>query len=160
MTNPKDAALQIRRLRSRDLDLARRLFVMMASVFGESCESLSDDYLNGLLSRADFWALCVTESGEVIGGLTAYALALTRAETEELFIYDVAVRTDHQRRGVGRALWAALQAEASAAGIEVLFVPAETVDVHALEFYRALGGVPTSVTMFTFDAESRHGPSS
>jgi aminoglycoside 3-N-acetyltransferase I len=82
----------------------------------------------------------------------AYALALTRTETTELFIYDVAVRPDRQRRGVGRALWTALLAEASAAGIAVMFVPAETADVHAIEFYRALGGTPTPVTMFTFAA--------
>jgi len=123
---------------------------MMATVFGEPGEPLSDVYLDRLLNCEEFWAVVALESGEVVGGLTAYALRLTRAETEELFVYDVAVRADRQRRGVGRALWGTLRAEASAAGVGVMFVPAETADVHALEFYRALGGAPTRVTMFTF----------
>jgi aminoglycoside 3-N-acetyltransferase I len=39
---------------------------------------------------------------------------------------------------------------AAARGIRVLFVPAENDDLHALDFYRALGGTPSQVTVFTF----------
>jgi aminoglycoside 3-N-acetyltransferase I len=31
-----------------------------------------------------------------------------------------------------------------------VFVPADNDDQHALDFYRALGGSPSSVTFFTF----------
>lgn len=62
--------------------------------------------------------------------------------------YDLAVRGDRQRQGIGRRLIAALRA--AAAGVEVVFVPAAGDDVHALECYRALGGEPAPVTIFTF----------
>jgi aminoglycoside 3-N-acetyltransferase I len=39
---------------------------------------------------------------------------------------------------------------AAAAGITVAFVPADNEDVHALDFYSALGGIPAPVTIFTF----------
>ena len=45
---------------------------------------------------------------------------------------------------------AALREAAAAAGITEVFVPADNDDTHALDFYRALGGDPAPVTMFTF----------
>ena len=60
------------------------------------------------------------------------------------------MRGDRQRQGIGRRLIAALRAAAETAGVEVVFVPAAGDDVHALECYRALGGEPAPVTIFTF----------
>ena len=140
-----------RRLGTGERDLARRLFLMMADVFGEPGERLSDDYLDRLLGRQDFWAIAACHGDEIIGGLTAHSLAMTKAERTELFIFDVAVRPEHQRRGVGRRLVTALQEMGAKVGIGLVFVAADNDDAHALDFYRALGGAPTPVTMFTFE---------
>lgn len=138
------------RLKVGDRDLARALFSLMADVFEEACQPLSDGYLDRLLGQEGFWALAAFDGEQIIGGLTAHVLPMTSAETSELFIYDLAVRRDRQRSGVGRRLIADLRAQSAAAGIEVLFVPADNDDTHALDFYRALGGVPSPVTLFTF----------
>jgi aminoglycoside 3-N-acetyltransferase I len=140
------------RLGAGDRDLARALFSLMAEVFEEECQPLSDGYLDRLLAREEFWALAALDGEQIVGGLTAHVLPMTSAETSELFIYDVAVRRDRQRSGVGRRLIADLRDRAAAAGIEVLFVPADNDDTHALDFYRAVGGVPSPVTLFTFRA--------
>jgi len=145
--------IQARRLASGELDLARGLFVMMAEVFGEETETLSDAYLRRLLGRADFWAIAAFAGDELVGGLTAHALPMTRTESSELMIYDLAVRADRQRQGVGRRLVAALREAAAAQGIREVFVPADNDDAHALDFYRALGGMPAPVTLFTFSRE-------
>lgn len=123
---------------------------MMAAVFEEDCEALDDAYVGRLLRRDDFWAVAAVEDGAIVGGITAHALPMTRVAATELFIYDVAVRADRQRAGVGRALVTALRDLAEAAGIEVSFVPADDEDTHAIEFYRALGGEASPVTFFTF----------
>ena len=52
--------------------------------------------------------------------------------------------------GIGRALVHELISLGRAAGIDTTFVPADDEDTHALEFYRAIGGVPSPVTFFTF----------
>lgn len=142
--------MQIRRLAPTDRDRARALFEMMAEVFGEACRPLGDRYLDRLLRRASFWALAALHEGEVVGGLTAHALPMTTSEAFELFVYDLAVREEHQRQGIGRKLMAALRREAAEHGIRVLYVPVDDGDVHALEFYQAVGGEGTPVTFFLF----------
>ena len=146
--------IHAKRLGAGERDAARRLFALMAGVFGEECEPLSDAYLDRLLGRDDFWAVAAFAGDELVGGLTAHTLPMTRAEGSEIFIYDVAVQAAHQRRGVGRRLMAALRDAAADAGIAELFVPADDEDVHALDFYRALGGVPSPVTIFTFSGRA------
>lgn len=144
--------IQTKRLTAGDRELARRLFAMMAETFEVEYAPLGDDYLDRLLSRPDFWAIAAFEGHDIVGGVTAHTLPMTRAETAEVFIYDVAVRPDRQRMGIGRQLMATLQADAGAAGNYDLFVGADNEDTHALDFYQAVGGVPSPVTIFTFPA--------
>lgn len=145
--------MQISRLGPGDAPRARAMFEMFATVFETPSEVLGADYLQRLLTRADVWIVAAIEGDAMVGGVTAYTLPMTRSETAELFIYDLAVRTDHQRRGIGRALINELCSQAAAAGIEVSFVPADNDDAHALEFYRAIGGAPSPVTLFTFSRD-------
>lgn len=143
--------MEVRRLRPGERGMARRLFVMMDDVFDTPSEELSDEYVDALLGDPSFWAIAALRRGEVVGGVTAHTLPMTRAQTSEVFLYDVAVREDHRRQGIGRRMIEALRAGAAEAGVETLFVPAENEDEEALEFYRAIGGDPMAVTMFTFD---------
>jgi len=140
------------RLTAADAGVARQLFQLMGEVFSEPSEALSDAWLARLLGRPDFWALAAVADDELIGGLTAHELPMTRRESSELLIYAIAVRRDRQRTGVGRLLISTLRDAAAAGGVEVIFVPADNEDVHALDFYRALGGEPSAVTHFTFRA--------
>ena len=142
--------IRTRRLTSGDVDRARQLFFLMADVFDETREHLSDDYLERLLNRQAFWALAAFAGDEIVGGVTAHTLPMTRTESSEIFVYDIAVRKDRQRRGIGRLLMTGLCEAAAAMGIDEAFVPADNDDKHALDFYRALGGSPSPVTFFTF----------
>lgn len=143
--------MRLKRLKAGDREPARALFALMAEVFEVENEELSDGYLDRLLGREDFWAIAAFgEHDRVVGGLTAHTLPMTRAEYSEIFIYDIAVRSDQQRKGIGRRLMEELRAQAAGVGIRELFVPADNEDVHALDFYRALGGEPAAVTIFTY----------
>jgi aminoglycoside 3-N-acetyltransferase I len=142
------------RLLAGDGSQAKRLFSTMAEVFEEQHEHLSDEYVAQLLARDELWVLAATLADEIVGGLTAHTIPMTRSESREIFIYDIAVRVEHQRRGVGRLLMSHLMRLASDVGIHDLFVPADEEDAHALEFYRALGGIASPVTFFTFGRSS------
>jgi aminoglycoside 3-N-acetyltransferase I len=148
------AGYRATRLVAGDGPVAKRLLLTMAQVFEEEHEPLSDEYVARLLAREELWILAATSGEEIVGGLTAHTLPMTRSESREIFIYDIAVHADHQRRGVGRLLMSHLTRIAGEAGIDDLFVPADDEDAHALEFYRALGGIASPVTFFTFGREN------
>lgn len=148
-----NARMQTRRLRSGEERLAGALFQLMVEVFEEAPEPLGEAYLASLLARPDFWAFAAFVDGALVGGLTAHTLPMTRGPYAEVFIYDLAVRAEHQRRGIGRQLVAALREAARAQGISDVFVDADNEDNHALDFYRAVGGAATPVTMFSFTEE-------
>jgi len=122
----------------------------MAGVFGEEHVALGDDYLARLLSDDGFWVVAAWSDGNLVGGITAHALPMTRSESYELFVYDIAVLPKHQRQGFGQELMRSLRTEAGLTGITTVFVAADDEDVHALDFYRTLGGTASSVTMFSF----------
>jgi aminoglycoside 3-N-acetyltransferase I len=145
------------RLGAGDVALAKTMFSGLAAVFEEAGDfeepgdELSDEYVAGLLSRTAFWAIAAIDGDGVVGGLTAHTLPMTRTQSSEIFIYDIAVRRDRQRQGIGRSLIAYLREAAAAEGIDTVFVPAEDEDDHAIGFYRALGGDASPVTFFTFE---------
>jgi len=147
--------MEVKRLSLADIGTAGRLFAVMADVLDDNHELLGDDYLRALLERAHFWALAAFEGDDILGGLTAHVLPMTRCEASELFIFDLAVKSEHRRKGVGRTLIASLRALAAEEGVDVVFVPADIEDTEALDFYRAVGGAPESVTIFTFGPVDR-----
>ena len=49
--------IRVKRLGPADLGVARQAFALMAEVFEEEGELLSDGYLEVLLRRSNFWAL-------------------------------------------------------------------------------------------------------
>jgi aminoglycoside 3-N-acetyltransferase I len=140
--------IQVNTLTLANRGLARNTFAMMAEVFGEEHTELRDEYIDRLFKDGRFLALAAVLRKEVIGGITAYVLPMTRAETRELFIYDIAVARPYQRRGIGRQLVAALLELAADLGIQAVFVAADNDDDHALKFYRALNAEALSATLF------------
>jgi aminoglycoside 3-N-acetyltransferase I len=117
--------LSTKRLQLGDRAVAAKLFALMTEVFDEQAPApLSEAYLDQLLTRPDFWALAAFVDDELVGGITAHVLPMTRNESSELFIYDLAVKASHQRQGIGRELVAALRTGGAAAGVGDVFVPA------------------------------------
>jgi aminoglycoside 3-N-acetyltransferase I len=136
---------------AEDTETAVRTFAMMGDAFDEDRAPLSPAYVSTLLSNRDFWAFTALRGGEVVGGLTAHTLAMTRTESSEVFVYDIAVHAAHRRNGVGKLLIAALRAAARLAGIDVVFVPADDDDDDAIEFYRSLGPDESRVRFFVWE---------
>ncbi len=139
------------RLTSGDEKIAHQLFSLMAKIFEEPQQTLSENYIQRLLQSKNFWAIAAFKGDELLGGLTAHTLPMTRSESVEIFVYDIAVQPSHQRQGVGKALVLALLTSAKHDGVKVVFVSADNEDKHAIEFYKAVGGTPAPVTFFTFE---------
>ncbi|TDH24275.1 GNAT family N-acetyltransferase [Segetibacter sp. 3557_3] len=107
-------------------------------------------YLQQLLSREDFLVFVAMDHGEVIGGLTAYTLNQYYSTAPLVYIFDLAVSTQFQRRGIGHALIKFINDYCTSIGAEEVFVQADQADDYALDFYRATGGTPEQVVHFTY----------
>jgi aminoglycoside 3-N-acetyltransferase I len=147
--------IKTKRLTLTNKEEAQNLFTTMAEIFGEDCVPLNDRYIEQLLRRDEFWAVAALADDIIVGGIIAHELPMTRSGSSELFIYDIAVRPNYQRTGIGRRLFSVLCEEASKAGIQDAFVSADDDDVHVLDFYRNLGGVASPVTIFDFPRSLR-----
>lgn len=145
--------IRVKRLQAGEAELARQLFAVMSDAFEEERGPLTAQYVEGLLAQASFWAVAALRGDRVLGGLTAHTLPMTREESSELFIYDIAVAQTERRQGIGRRLVEGLRTAAAESGISVAFVPADADDQPAIDFYRALGGASSEVAFFVFGDE-------
>ena len=134
-----------------DEETAIEMFVLMSRVFETSGQRLELAQVRRLLASSSFLAVAAFSNGELCGGATGHILPMTRDPSSELFIYDIAVDEEQQRRGIGRQIIATMLSEANARGVSVAFVPADNEDEHALRFYENIGGTGAPVTIFTFE---------
>jgi aminoglycoside 3-N-acetyltransferase I len=101
----------------------------------------SEDYLRRLLGGDSFIALAALKSGVVVGGIAAYELKKFEQERSEIYIYDLAVASDHRREGIATALIEKLKEIAGKRRAYVIFVQADTgiEDKPAIALYTKLG---------------------
>lgn len=136
-------SLTIRRIGPEDLALLGDLL----DLFGEAFEDPEtyggnrpgEAYLRRLLASDSFIALAAVEGGVVMGGLAAYELRKFEQERSEIYVYDLAVRGTHRRRGIATSLLRTLCEEGRARGAYVVFVQADHGDEPAIALYASLG---------------------
>jgi aminoglycoside 3-N-acetyltransferase I len=133
----------IQQIQPQDMALMEALLATFGEVFDEvetySGNRPSADYLKQLLKNDYFIAIVALKEGKVVGGLTAYELKKFEQERSEIYIYDLAVVTEHRREGIATALIQKLKEIAVARGAYVIFVQADIGDDPAIELYTKLG---------------------
>lgn len=108
------------------------------------------DHLEKLLARDDFFVFVALLDGQVIGGLTSYTLRQYYSTSPLVYIYDLAVAIEYQRKGIGRMLIADIQNYCKGIGVEEVFVQADVADGYALDFYRSTGATAEDVVHFYY----------
>jgi aminoglycoside 3-N-acetyltransferase I len=126
-----------------DVAVLKALLAVFGEAFGEPDTYQgavpSDAYLQALLGKPHFIALAASLGGDVVGGLAAYQLEKFEQARSEIYIYDLAVRESHRRKGVATGLIRALGRVAKARGVHVMFVQADRTDAPAIRLYESLG---------------------
>ncbi|HTG56772.1 MAG TPA: GNAT family N-acetyltransferase [Niabella sp.] len=111
----------------------------------------AEAYLAQLLKNDQIiFYVALSEDKHVIGGLTAYVMPSVYYAAPEVYIYDLAVEQHCQRKGVGKGLIGALQRYCKSLGCKYIFVQADLEDQHAIDFYRATGGLQEDVVHFDY----------
>ena len=136
--------ISIRVLAQSDIEAFLELIHLFEDVFEMQDFTAPDiDHLQEILAKPGFNVIGAFDGELLVGGLTVYTLDQYYSARPLAYLFDLAVATRYQRQGVGRKLMAFTTAYFREHGYDELFVQADRVDAHALEFYR--GTNPTQV---------------
>src|SRR5687767_598620 len=126
--------LEVRKLTQEDVSAFHSLVHLFNMVFDEDETAIgTEKNLLKLLGNRHFVAMAGFYENEIAGGLTAYELPMYYSDHSEIFLYDLAVKAEYQRMGVGKRLIHALKEYCVKNGINEFFVLAHEEDEHALE---------------------------
>lgn len=129
--------VEVKILQATDLDQFNQLLDVFDIVFEYEASPRPDDaYLGRLLNKDSFMVIVAMQAGTVIAGLTAYVLDQYHSTLPVLFVQDLAVMHDFQRKGVGRKLIDYVVRYARDQGFQQMYIQAELADDYAVEFYR------------------------
>ncbi|HEX6701912.1 MAG TPA: GNAT family N-acetyltransferase [Gaiellaceae bacterium] len=89
--------------------------------------------------------------GEPVGHLLAYELIRRHGDGKTMLVYEIGVRDDHRRAGVGTALFDELRRICRRRGISRAFVITNESNEPAMDFYRSQGGKRQAADDVVFD---------
>jgi ribosomal protein S18 acetylase RimI-like enzyme len=144
--------IEYKKLEIGDLSHLTELIKVYEEVFEMEDFTLPNaQYLQSLLEKETVIFYVAITDIKVVGGLTAHILPSTYFPSSEVYIYDLAVETDFQRKGIGRELINSLKEYCASMQLKEIFVQADLEDRHAIEFYQATGGIAESVVHFSYE---------
>ena len=143
----------IKKLNKSDLSHFQQLIQLFNEVFeNENSPIASESHLSTLLEKNEFIVFAAFVNNEIAGGITAYELPSYSSDQSEVYVYDIAVKSQFQRKGFGQKMLQALKQHCAENNITLLFVEAHEKDKHAVDFYRKAGGQAEKVVHFNFTA--------
>ncbi len=143
--------IQVKKLGPNDIDKFTKLIRVFEEVFEMKNFAIPEEkHLIQLLEKEEFFVFVAMLGNKVVGGLTAYTLQQYYSVSPLIFIYDIAIKTEVQRQGVGKRLISTLSNYCKDNGYEEMFVLADEVDNHAIEFYRSTGAIEGRVVNFNY----------
>ncbi|MEP7167904.1 MAG: GNAT family N-acetyltransferase [Bacteroidota bacterium] len=143
--------IKTEKLNNRDTGKFTELIRVFEDVFKMNNFKMPDEiYLQGLLDKNDFFVFVALQDNKVIGGLTSYIMQQYYSKSPLVYIYDLAVKTEFQRQGIGKMLIAANNNFCRGIGVEAVMVEADEVDDYAIEFYQKTGAKGEKVIHFDY----------
>lgn len=143
--------IEVKKLLNTDVNRLQELLLVFKDVFEwPSFTMPSETHLQKILQSPQHLVFVALLDDAIVGGLTAYLLPEFETETYLVYIYDLAVQTEHQRKGIGKRLIAGINEYCKQQGIAEVFVQADEEDDYAIDFYRKTGGKEMKVAQFTY----------
>ena len=107
----------------------------------------------GLLADPRTLMLVAFDEEQPVGFVLAHELPRRHGDRAKLFVYEVEVAEDHQRRGIASALLDRLADIARERGMRIGFVLTEPDNTAANALYASAGGTSHPDVMWTFSYE-------
>lgn len=128
----------------------RDLFI---HVFDEQAPALNETQYAQIRDNRNFVAIGATVGFDLVGGIAGHLVPNYYKGGLDLFIYDVAVKHGHRRKGIGSELMKFAIQFCKEHGIKEMYVSADQEDDHALAFYRKTNPSETSARFFNYSIQ-------
>lgn len=129
--------IEISKLAPNDIDYFTDLIRIFEKIFEwDNFSTPKRTHLQKLISNKNLLVFVAKTNKKLLGGLTAHVLDRYDSEKASVYIYDLAVITEFQRKGIGKLLIATLNDYCKKNDFNEVFVQAETDDIQAVNFYR------------------------
>src|SRR5690606_1320073 len=97
--------VQIKKLGNEDIEQFKELIMVFENVFEmENFSMPPETHLKQLLQKDNFMVFTALAANRVVGGLTAYTLQQYYSTSSLVYVYDLAVKNELQRKGIGKKL--------------------------------------------------------
>jgi ribosomal protein S18 acetylase RimI-like enzyme len=133
-TQKAEASFEVFRARTSDVELARQA---VGEVHGRT--PIDEAALHLFLTDPACYQLLAAADRRVLGSLSGYSLRHPDRSTPQFLLYEVDVRPEFRRRGIGLALVNAFIDEAHAAAVFEIWVLSNESNQAAIELYRKCG---------------------
>lgn len=133
--------IQIKRLGARDKPAAKELLNFFKEDDGQKPSPVDETYLSKLLGKRSFYVLVAYKNNLLVGGLTAYALPMFKNKASEMFLFEIGVKKEFRRQGIGNLLIRRLKELALAKKMKMMFVLTSPGNVAGRKLYGSAGGV-------------------
>ena len=128
----------IEKLNKTDVSKFLELIHVFEDVFEmQNFKPPHQNHLRTVLYKENFMVFTASHNGKVIGGLTAYILDQYYSTKPLVYIFDLAIKKEFQRKGIGKKLISEINEYCRNQDFQEVFVQADKVDDYALEFYRS-----------------------
>ncbi len=143
--------IKIEKLNHHDIGKFVELIRVFEDVFKMINFKMPEEvYLKGLLKKDDFFVFVASQDNKVIGGLTSYIMQQYYSRSPLVYIFDLAVKSELQRQGIGKMLITGNNNYCKSIGVEAVMVEADVVDDYAIKFYRSTGSIGEKVIHFDY----------
>lgn len=130
----------INRLEPYESKAAVELFSLFLQNDGKDHVRLNPDYIRKMLARNDFHVFVAKDNNEIVGGLTAFEIDQYKYGRTELFLYEIEVKKEFRKRGIGTALLEEAKRFCMSKEIPIMFVFTSASNLGAITLYRNTGG--------------------
>jgi len=132
--------IKIERLNYNDIDKFTDLIRLFEDIFDMKNFKMPDGiFLRQLLKKDDFFVFVAVYDNKIVGGLTSYIIHQYYSKSPLVYIYDLAIKAEFQRQGIGKMLIAGNNAYCKEIGAEA-----------AIDFYQSTGATGQKVIHFDY----------
>jgi aminoglycoside 3-N-acetyltransferase I len=140
-------------IKPEEIDKFIELRQIFIDVLEKDAAILDEAQSKQLRDNRNFIAIGATVGFELAGGLTAHLVTNYYKGGLDLFIYDIAIKPDYQRKGVGIELLNFTKNFCQEHAIKEMYVAAESADENALTYYRKTDAEEIASRFFVYKFE-------